>query len=94
MCKVVSFLATDVIFVISLWLHDNCDNYHLLQFFVNIESKTLYPLTSSTNLPVSFSSFSSTSVLIPTPTVTGGKWMIWIKISCPFYVNFRVMFGT
>ena len=45
----------------------------LLPFYVNIESKTLYILTSSTHLPASFSSSSHGSIVTPIPTVTQGK---------------------
>ena len=42
-------------------------------FYVQTESKTPYPLTSSIPLPASFLSFSSVSIVTPIPTVTQGK---------------------
>ena len=55
----------------------------LLPFYVNTESKNPYILTSSTHLTASFSYSSSGSIVTPTPTVTQGKWALWIKlISC------------
>ena len=60
-----------MVFVISLSLHGNYNNYNFWQFYLDIESKILYPLTSSTHLPTS--STSSDSVVTPTPSVTGGK---------------------
>ena len=50
-----------------------------------MESKTPYPLTSSTHLPASFSSSSSGSIDTPTPTVTQGKGTPKIKLTRCFY---------
>ena len=63
-----------MMFVIRLFLKDNYNNFIFFTIFnFNIEFKTLYSLTSSTSLPVSFSSSSSSSAFIPTPIVNGGK---------------------
>ena len=75
MCKVVAYVVTDVIFVISvslIWYINYQFYYHLN---VDTESKTSYPLTSSTHYAASFSS-SSSSIVTPTPTVTEGKWVV------------------
>ena len=64
MCKVVAYIVTDVMLVISLSLA--CSQFYY-QFYIETESKTLYHLTGSTHLP------SSSSGPTPTPTVTQGK---------------------
>ena len=73
MCKVVEYVVNDVMFVISLsitWYKNYQIYYH---FNVDTESKTQYHLTSSTNLPASFSSSSKGFIVTPTPTVIEGK---------------------
>ena len=70
MCKVVTYIVTDAMLVISLSLA--CSQFYY-QFYIETESKTLYHLTGSTHLQASFSSFSSGSIVTPTPTVTLGK---------------------
>ena len=69
----VPHVVNDMMFVFSLFL-TWCNNYQFYyHFYVGTESKTPYPLTSSTYLPASFSSSSSGSIVTPTPTVTQGK---------------------
>ena len=73
MCKVVTYIVSDVMIVISLsltWYNNYQIYYH---FYMYIESKTPYPLTSSTHLPTSFLSSSSGSIITPTPNITQGK---------------------
>ena len=48
----------------------------LLSFYVETESKTPHPLTSSTHLPASFSSSLRDSIVTPTPTVIQGKSIV------------------
>ena len=73
MCKVVAYVVTDVMIVINLsltWYNNYQIYYH---FYMYIESKTPYPLTSSTQSPASFSSSSKGFIVTPTPTVIEGK---------------------
>ena len=65
-------IATDVMIVISLSL-TWCNNFEFYSFYLYIESKTSYILTSSTYLSASFSFPLSASIVTPTPTVTQGK---------------------
>ena len=73
MCKVIEYVASDVMIVINLsltWYNNYSINYH---FYMYIESKTPYPLTSITHLPTSFLSSSNGSIVTPTPNITQGK---------------------
>ena len=61
-------------FAISVFSHYNYNNYlWYCHFYVNTDSKTLYFLTSSTDIPASFLSTSSDSIVTPTPTLIQGK---------------------
>ena len=73
MCKVVTYIVIDVMFVISIYLL-RYNKYQLYYHFnVDTESKTPYTLTSSLHLPASFSTFSKGFIVTPTPTVIEGK---------------------
>ena len=48
----------------------------LLPFYFVTETPASTPSISSTNLPVSCSSSLSDSIVIPTSTVTPGKWVL------------------
>ena len=51
-----------------------CNNYQFYyHFYMYIESKTPYHLTSSTHLPTSFSSSLSGSIITPISNITQGK---------------------
>ena len=71
MCKLVAYVVTDMMLVISL--SDLVVIIFITIFMLDTESKSPYPLTSSGHLPPSFSSSSSGSIVTPTPTVTQGK---------------------
>ena len=60
-------------FVISLYLLSYNKYQFYYYFYVDTESKTPYILTSSINIPASFSSFSKEFIVTPTPTVIEGK---------------------
>ena len=70
MCKVVVYVVTDVMLAIRL-----CIAYlkFITNFYVERESKTPYPLTSSTPLSASISLSSRDSIVTPTPAVPLGK---------------------
>ena len=70
MCKVITYIVRYVMIVINLYLAWSQCYYY---FYVGRESKTPYPLMSSTHLPTSLLSSSSGSIVTPTPTVTQGK---------------------
>ena len=75
-----------------IWYNNYEFKYH---FYAYTEYKTPYPLTNSTYVLASASFHSSDFIVTPTPTVTQGKWALWLKItSCFYYVNFRLMFCT
>ena len=66
--------------VVTYWydvnmIYSNCHfNFHS---YVDTEFKTLHlNLTSSKNVPASFSSSSSSSIVTTTPNVSQGKWTI------------------
>ena len=80
MCKIAAYIVNDVMLVFSLYLHDNYTNYHFLHFYVDIEFKSLYPSTSSTDPPRSFASSLIGSVIPPTGSITGSKFVLWILI--------------
>ena len=73
MCKVVTYIVVDVMFIISLYLLSYNEYQFYYYFYVDTESKTPYILTSSINLPASFSSFSKEFIITTTPTVIEGK---------------------
>ena len=73
MCKVVTYIVVDVMFIISLYLLSYNKYQFYYYFYVDTESKTPYILTSSINIPASFSSFSKEFIVTPTPTVIEGK---------------------
>ena len=66
--KVVAYLVSDVIIVISLSLTSYEFNCY---FHIDIKSKTSYPLTSSTHLPTISTSSLSSSIVTPTPDIPG-----------------------
>ena len=45
----------------------------LYKFFIDTETKSPYPLTSSTHLPLTFSSFLSGSIVTLTPPTKGKR---------------------
>ena len=59
--------------VISLFHTQYITYYFYYHFYVDKESNTPYSLTSGTHPPASFLSFSSGSIIIPTPNVTQGN---------------------
>ena len=73
MCKVVPYIVVDVMFVISLHFLSYNKYQFYYHFNVDTKSKTPYLLTSSINLPASFSSFSKEFIITTTPTVIEGK---------------------
>ena len=73
MCKVVTYIVVDVMFIISLYLLSYNKYQFYYYFYVDTESKTPYILTSSINLPASFSSFSKEFIITTTPIVIEGK---------------------
>ena len=92
MCKVVTYVVTDIMIEISLSLACYNNNEFYCHCYLDKEYKTLYPLTTSSHLPAIFL---SGSIVTPTPTVTQGKGVLWIElISCSYYVSYSLMFGT
>ena len=76
MYKVIEYVVSDVMIVINLSLK-LCNSYQFYyHFYMYIESKIPYPLTSSTHLPTSFSSSSGGSIITPTPNITQGKYTL------------------
>ena len=74
MCKVAAYVVTDVMMsVISYFYMIIIIIVIFHNFNVDIKSKIIHSLTSSTHLLLKFSSSSSGSVVIPTPHVTGGN---------------------
>ena len=68
MCKVVAYLCTDVI---RLSLKSLTSSQFYWYFYIDTESKSPYPLTSSTHLPTSSLFSLSGSIVTPTPTPIG-----------------------
>ena len=82
MCKIVAYVVTDVMLVISLsliWYNNYQFYYH---FYIDTESKTPYHLTNCIHLPANFPSSLSGSIVRPTHTVIQGKWAQLIKLIC------------
>ena len=71
MCKLVVYVVTDVMIVISL--SDLIVITFIIIFMLDTESKTPYPLTSNAHLSARSSFSSSGSIVTPTPTVIQGK---------------------
>ena len=73
MCKVAAYVVTDVMMSVISYFYMIMIIIIFHNFNVDIESKILHSLTSSTHLPLKFSSSSTGSIVIPTPHVTGGN---------------------